>query len=226
MAKPFSALFLLALAIVSSLSNTTAVMSPTARILHSVKHHMQQRPVLANSVIGGCLFSGSDAFAQRIEEKPGFDAKRFVSAGAVGAVLAGYVYPFAYRHLDRIWRGKDLSSVAKKSFVEVFTVGLFANSVSMMARGLFTEKKPGEVLLHVKEEMRDVTLNDLRVWFPYNLVAFGYIPIQVRPATTMVMEAAWQTYISMRSNDYQNDNTAVCRDGLDNVKGAALGRVC
>eukprot|EP00956_Cyclotella_meneghiniana_P013789 scaffold20205_cov57-Cyclotella_meneghiniana.AAC.1 len=203
-------------------------MSPTTRLLHSVKHHIQQRPVLTHSIIGGCLFSGSDAFAQRIEEKPHFDIKRFLSAGAVGAALAGYVYPFAYKHLDRIWVGKDLLSIAKKSFVEVFTVGLFANSVSMFARGLFTEKRPGEVLIHVKEEMRDVTLNDLRVWFPYNLVAFGCIPIHVRPATTMVMECAWQTYISMRSNDYENgDTAAVCRDGLDDVKGrTSLGRLC
>ena len=34
---------------------------------------------------------------------------------------------------------------------------------------------------------------------PYKLVVvFGCIPIQVPPATTMVMEAAWQTFMLMQ----------------------------
>lgn len=197
----------------------------SSRIFHNVKDQIQRRPTLTHSIIGCCLFSGSDAFAQQIEsssEKDSsvshFDTRRFLSAGAVGAVLAGYVYPFAYRRLDQIWVGKDIITIAKKSFVEVFTVGIFANSVSMFARGIFTDKKPMEVLSHVKEEMQDVTLNDLKVWFPYNLVAFSLIPISIRPATTSMMEAGWQTYISMRSNDYKNTEAACAVPKKDNTK--------
>ncbi len=132
-----------------------------------------------------------------------FDVIRYLSAGTVGAFFGGWVYPFAYRRLDLIWKGRDVISVAKKSLLEVFTVGIFANSVSMGARGLLTGKNPRDVCLHVWEEMRDVTFNDLRVWFPYNLFAFGIIPISIRPATTSLMEAGWQTYISLRSNAYE-----------------------
>ncbi len=132
-----------------------------------------------------------------------FDMIRFLSAGSIGAFFGGCVYPFAYRRLDLLWKGKDVVSIAKKSLLEVFTVGIFANSVSIGARGLLTGKNPREVCLHVWEEMRDVTFNDLRVWFPYNLLAFGIIPISIRPATTSLMEAGWQTYISLRSNAYE-----------------------
>ena len=48
---------------------------------------MQQRPVLANSIIDGCLFNGSNAFTQRIEGKTHFDLKQFVLASAVSAML-------------------------------------------------------------------------------------------------------------------------------------------
>mmetsp|Transcript_34154 Transcript_34154/g.72777 ORF Transcript_34154/g.72777 Transcript_34154/m.72777 type:complete len:237 (-) Transcript_34154:91-801(-) len=132
-----------------------------------------------------------------------FDMIRFLSAGVIGAFFGGYVYPFAYKHLDLLWEGSGFISIAKKSLLEVFTVGIFANSVSMGARGVLVGKNITEVLSHVKEEMPAITLNDLRVWFPYNMVAFGLIPIAVRPATTSLMEALWQTYISLRSNNYE-----------------------
>ena len=220
--KRIAALVALILLLVFTPSAVTATMS--SRIFHSVKDQIQRRPTLTHSIIGCCLFSGSDAFAQHIEAAEEdssvsrFDTKRFLSAGVVGAFLAGYVYPFAYRRLDKIWAGKDIITIAKKSFVEVFTVGIFANSVSMFARGIFTDKKPMEVLSHVKEEMQDVTLNDLRVWFPYNLVAFSLIPISIRPATTSMMEAGWQTYISMRSNDYKNTGAACDVPKKDNIE--------
>ncbi|KAL9190680.1 hypothetical protein ACHAXT_000386 [Thalassiosira profunda] len=132
-----------------------------------------------------------------------FSAARFLSAGAIGAFFGGYVYPFAYKRLDVIFKGSGFMTIAKKSLVEVFTVGIFANSVSMAARGVLGGKGHLDVLSHVKEEMAEITLNDLRVWFPYNLLAFGLIPISIRPATTSLMECLWQTYISLRSNDYQ-----------------------
>jgi hypothetical protein len=58
------------------------------------------------------------------------------------------------------------------------------------------------VVRHVVQEMPIVTQNDVRVWFPYNLVAFSLIPVAIRPATTSFMEAGWQTYISLCSHSY------------------------
>ena len=137
-----------------------------------------------------------------------FDLIRFLSAGVIGACLSGYVYPFAYKNLDRIWKGKDLLSISKKSVIEVFTVGIFANSLSMGASGILVAKNPNQVVSHVKEEIPEVTHNDLKVWFPYNMIAFGMIPVYIRPVTTSLMECLWQTYISLVSNDgYPNNPT-------------------
>ena len=63
--------------------------------------------------------------------------------------FGGCVYPFAYKRLDLIWKGKDVISIAKKSLLEVFTVGVFANSVSMGARGLLTGKNPIDVIVSI-----------------------------------------------------------------------------
>jgi hypothetical protein len=203
-----------------------------SRVLALVASSIRQNPVLFNGTTGFSLFAGSDALAQQIETRneelhrsshddnddetdgkknmdkqvPNFflDHRRVLSAGIMGIFFGGVVYPFAYARLDALWAGVHFSSVLKRSLLEIATVGIFVNSVSMCARGISSKghDKLEEVSDHVVREMPVVTLNDARVWLPYNLVAFSVIPIHVRPATTSLMEAVWQTYISLRSHDY------------------------
>lgn len=200
------------------------------KILERIKKHQ----TLSHGIVGFTLFCSSDCLAQvmeviRNEEKikalehspllgtknsyryfsslmkKHFDSQRMISAGIIGAFLGGIVYPFAYTRLDKLWIGKDFVSVAKKSIVEIVTVGIFVNSVSIGARGVMVGHDTKKVISHVKEEMPGVTLNDARIWGPYNMIAFGFIPSFIRPATTCFMEAMWQTYISIRSNAYEKE---------------------
>jgi hypothetical protein len=132
-------------------------------------------------------------------EKESFDYHRFLSAGFIGAFFGGFVYPFAYARLDTLWKGVHFSSVFKKSVVEIGTVGIFVNCISMSSRGLLGGHQSEDVAQHVFQEMPTVTMNDVRVWLPYNLVAFSIIPVHIRPSTTAMMEATWQAYICIRS---------------------------
>jgi hypothetical protein len=134
-----------------------------------------------------------------------FDYQRFISAGLIGALVSGFVYPYAYARLDIMLPGVSVRSVVTKALVEIATVGIFVNSVSMGSRGLLMGHQGNDVASHVAREMPTVTLNDFRVWFPYNLVAFSLIPVHIRPATTSFMEAGWQTYISLCSHGYHHD---------------------
>lgn len=172
---------------------------------------IRQRPVLFNGTTGGGLFAGSDAFAQEMEQRglakthgndATFDNKRFLSTVVIGFFIGGFVYPGAYKRLDRLWPGKAWKVVLKKSLVEILTVGIFVNSISMVSRGLMVGRETNHVAQHALEELPDVTKNDFCVWLPYNLVAFSIIPYYIRPTTTALMEASWQTYISNRSHDY------------------------
>ena len=144
------------------------------------------------------------------------DARRVASAATLGAFFGGFLYPFAYKRLDKLWKGNDLASTVKKSIVEIFTVGMFANSVSMGARGLLVGHEPSHVVSHVVKELPGVTYNDLIAWFPYDMLAFGIIPVYVRPATTSLMEALWQTYVSLRSNDYVAETEATFAVAMKN----------
>jgi Mpv17 / PMP22 family len=206
---------------------------------------LKRRPVLLNSAAGFVLFASSDAFAQEVErhgvrrlvpfhrplsEKEKhiaseFSWPRLTSAGMLGIFFGGFVYPLAYARLDTLWPGTKFRQVVSKSVAEIFTVGLFVNSFSMMMRGLMADRAWDDVRCHVAEEMPRVTYNDLRLWLPYNLVAFGMLPPYIRPCTTVLMESAWQAYISLRSHDYQqhrrgaeSKSNPVSVEGLATVK--------
>jgi hypothetical protein len=98
--------------------------------------------------------------------------------------------------------GKHFRQVLMKSVVEIFTVGIFVNSLSMFSRGLLVGRPAETVVSHLVQEMPRVTVNDIGVWLPYNLIVFSLIPLHIRPTATAGMEACRQTYISHRSNDY------------------------
>lgn len=196
----------------STWSTLAGMMNNAYRLLTGVVSAVRQRPTLFNGVTGGSLFAGSDAIAQEMEQKglavkhddedSSFNNRRFLSTIVIGVFIGGFVYPGAYKRLDRLWPKKDWGTVLKKSLVEICTVGIFVNSISMISRGLMVGRETNHVAQHAFDELPDVTKNDFCVWLPYNLVAFSVIPSFIRPTTTALMEASWQTYISLRSHDY------------------------
>ena len=174
---------------------------------------IQKNPVALNSLTGCGLCVSSDLVAQYLEDNKNqknnntepttaFRIQRALSAGAIGAFFGGFVYPAAYARIDAMWKGTHVSAVLQKSVFEIATVGIFVNSVSMTSRGLLVGRTPEAVQAHLREEMPTVTLNDAKVWLPYNFLAFMWIPAPIRPTTTLLMEACWQTYISLMSNNY------------------------
>jgi len=185
--------------------------------LKSVTSFVQRKPLLFNGTIGGIVLGTSDGIAQQIElcQQNHFevslsidelDAYRLISATLLGVLFGGGIYPYAYAKLDKIWFKKDLLSIFTKSMVEIALVGVCVNTLSMTGRGLLSGRTPKEVVHHVMNELPRITINDFKVWLPYNMIAFSIIPPLIRPSTTAFMEAMWQTYISLRSNDYNNSD--------------------
>ena len=225
----------------------------------SVGGVLKRNPLTFNAAIGGTLCGASDVVAQGIEQRQqqrimqrrdeteesavvctwsgnrsGIDKRRLCSAVLIGSFFGGVVYPTAYARLDAIWvvGVGGFLAVLKKSMVEIFSVGMFVNTVSMTARGLLADNKGAtttaiisDVADHVRKEMPTVTLNDICVWLPYNLIAFSLIPAYIRPSTTALMEACWQTYISLRSNNYDHTSAgsiAVAQNRLPVVPQRAM----
>lgn len=167
------------------LSVTFCEHSTTMNAMHNAFTSMvaaiRQRPTLFNGLTGGSLFAGSDAIAQEMEQTglasthenvDSFNSHRFISTVAIGAVIGGFVYPSAYKRLDRLWPGTDWSTVLKKSLVEIFTVGIFVNSISIISRGLMVGRESSHVAMHALDELPDVTKNDFAFGFRTTLLPF------------------------------------------------------
>ena len=105
-------------------SSTATMMQSAFKLLSSIVSAIKQRPILFNGTTGGGLFAGSDALAQEMEQKgiaitthdnnrtTRLTSRRFLSTIAIGFVIGGFVYPSAYKRLDRLWPGKEWSTVS------------------------------------------------------------------------------------------------------------------
>lgn len=216
---------------------TDAAMQPMAVLQYIRQQARARQDLITNALVGGVLFSASDVLAQRLEqfqplsvgnakeekkrralmhhflatERSFFravDWKRCASAGALGVCLSCGLYPAGYGAIDKLWNAKNLISSAQKSVVEVFTVGLLANTLSMLVRGLApggSGSSPKQVMIHIMEELPKVTRDDFVFWFPYNMAAFTFVPTRIRPMSTMLMDSIWQTYMSLKSNNFSDD---------------------
>ena len=189
----------------------------------------RRQAFLRNGGTAAVLFVGADAIAQYVEQRGHasadgdnhnhnpttttpplvLDTWRCLGATGLGIVLGGGVYPTAYAQLDRFFPGRSWRTVVLKSAVEVATVGLAVNTASLLGRAAWQGHHAWETVTgHVACEIPRVTLMDAQVWFPYNVLAFGWIPTPIRPLTTACMEAGWQTYISLRAHDFDTSNSS------------------
>ena len=76
--------------------------------------------------------------------------------------------------LDSIWIGTSIKTLLKKSLVEIFTVGIFVNSTSMISRGVCQgDKTLLEILQHVQLELPTVTQNDICRVYRYVMEKFA-----------------------------------------------------
>lgn len=136
-----------------------------------------------------------------------YDPWRGTGAAVLGVVLGGGVYPAAYAQLDRLLPGNSWRTLLLKSAIEIVTVGISVNTASLLGRASWQGTHTwSDVSAHVTTEIPRVTLMDAQIWFPYNVVAFGWIPIHVRPLTTACVEAGWQTWISLRAHAFPDDD--------------------
>ena len=84
--------------------------------------------------------------------------------------------------------GTAVWAVACKSCLDIAVQGGLGNAAGIAARGA----PLGEVL----RSMPMVLLYDCIVWMPYNFVAFGRIPLHLRPTVSAFMNLGWNTYLS------------------------------
>ena len=156
--------------------------------------------------MGGVLGAVGDCIAQWLHpSRDGWsqaDCRSCAAAAAWGAANNGLFVPWWYSTLDVLLPGTGLRAIACKSCLDIAVNGGLGNFAGIAARGA-----PADEVLR---SMPKVLLYDCVVWLPYNLLAFGRIPLHVRPTTTAFMTLGWNTYISAVAAQGR-----ACADGVD-----------
>ena len=141
-----------------------------------------------NGLQGGALGGAGDVAAQQFEGGMPLDSSRATRATVIGATWSAALVPAVYRALDHTWPGTGMRAVVFKTVSDIIVMGGFGNAASLALRG--------NTLPEVQAAMPGVLVNELRVWLPYNLLAFRIVPSHIRPTTTALLTFGWTTYIS------------------------------
>ena len=160
---------------------------------------LRNHPRVVNGCQGAVISTTGDLICQRWEGRTEVDVRRCAGAAAVGGFFSGLVYPAVYGALDKLWPGTSFRAVATKSVAELVPMGIGANALSIGWRAAVGGSSPSEVSARLKRLMPGVLLNEVRVWLPYNLLAFRFIPINIRPTSTAVVMLGWNVYLSHTS---------------------------
>ena len=180
---------------------------PWRALLSAYSDLLKRRPFATNAAQGAFLCAGGDAAAQAIERWPGdgsaststtgFEGRRCASAAIVGTAFSALIYPTVYRLLDARWPAATLRAVISKSLAEVATLGTFGNAGSIGCRVLLEGDGCATACDQISREMFFVLKNELRIWLPWNVLMFAFVPSHLRPGSTMFVEAGWTTYLSV-----------------------------
>ena len=159
--------------------NANAMLNAYNRLLHT-------RPLLTNCITGGALGALGDVFAQRLEQQDGEGA--VLKAAITGVVMNGLFVPFWYRKLDAMLPGTTMKAISQKTLADIAVPGAMGNAAAIAARG--------SPIPEVLRRMPEVLFWDCTVFVPYNLIAFGKIPLHIRPSVTALVTLGWNTYLS------------------------------
>jgi hypothetical protein len=158
------------------------------RLQRAYSRALREQPRIINGLQGGALGGAGDLVAQQFEGAMPFDSSRATRATVIGATWSAFLVPAVYRRLDRAWPGTGMHAVGWKTVSDIVIMGGFGNAASLALRG--------NTIPEVQAAMPGVLLNELRVWLPYNLLAFRIVPSHIRPTTTALLTFGWTTYIS------------------------------
>ena len=160
---------------------------------------LRNHPRVVNGCQGAVISSTGDLICQRWEGRTEVDVRRCAGAAAVGGFFSGLVYPAVYGALDKLWPGTSFRAVATKSVAELIPMGIGANALSIGWRAAVERQLAERGERAAAAADAGVLLNEVRVWLPCNLLAFRFIPINIRPTSTAVVMLGWNVYLSHRA---------------------------
>ena len=156
------------------------------------------------------------------------DLNRLWSSTFLGAIWSGFCVPFIYGSVEKTFPGKaNLRQILIKVLVTCSILSTIGNYVTMFARRFIAQyttyqfDKSSSLRLKwwsnpiqstrlflaifkgcfksCNRDIREVIVDDLKIWPLYDLTCYSLIPPGWRPITTSIMSSGWAMYMSIVS---------------------------
>lgn len=154
----------------------------------------------STTVQGGLLFGMADTIAQTLQSDP-FELRRMASFSAFGAFYVGTVGAAWYRWIDRVVPKRNYG-LATKVIATWLVFGGIGNYINMMYQRLSETRDFKASVEYTRAHVKDVIINDLRLWPAFDTLLFTVVPAHLRPTTLILMSLSWNTYTSVAAHQH------------------------
>ncbi|CAG0900353.1 unnamed protein product [Darwinula stevensoni] len=157
--------------------------------------------LITNTVSGGVLLGSGDVIQQVFERYQGYhkgrryDTMRTWRMFVVG-LLQGPPHHYWYTWLDKVFRGKDLKTIAKKILSDQFIAAPFFAITFFLGMGYMEGKDFGAILREFNKKFPYVYLFDWCIWPPTQYINFLWVPGAYRVIYVNAVTVCWDVFLS------------------------------
>lgn len=102
-----------------------------------------------------------------------------------------------YRWIDRVAPKRNPAvGLATKVVATWIVFGAIGNYVNMMYQRLSETRDWEASVAYTRDHVKEVIVNDLRLWPAFDTLLFTVVPPHLRPTTLITVSLCWNTYTS------------------------------
>ncbi|KAH7446951.1 hypothetical protein KP509_01G083800 [Ceratopteris richardii] len=157
---------------------------------------LEDHPLFIKGLTAGILNFFADMICQVFFEKvQEIDIQRLLSFAAIGLFMSGPGLHFWYGLLPKLipvpgFQGVLLRLAADQLVFTPLGLGCFFIALCVF------EGRQQEIETKLKKDWLPLVVANWKVWVPFQLINFGFVPPQLQVAATSLMGMAWSIFIS------------------------------
>ncbi|XP_013405159.1 mpv17-like protein 2 isoform X1 [Lingula anatina] len=168
---------------------------------------------LTNTISAGVLLGAGDSIVQtfegrRIKKKGGEWARDWKRTGrmvTIGLVLQGPASHAWYSFLDRILKGTQFKTIAKKILLDQIFASPFFAFGFLMGMGLLEGQSWEKGVQEFKSKFWTVYMADWTVWPAAQCINFYFLPPKLRVIYVNFVTLGWDVFLSYIKHEFKKD---------------------
>ncbi|KAI3861623.1 hypothetical protein MKW98_000575 [Papaver atlanticum] len=161
---------------------------------------LQQHPLRTKAITAGVLAGISDSVAQKLSGIQNLQLKRLLFKVLFGFAYGGPFGHYWHKLMEKIFKGKDNKTVAKKVLFEQLTSSPWNTLLFLFYYGYVVEGRPlSQVKTKFKKDYPSLQLTSWMFWPIVGWVNHQYLPLQFRVIFHSFVACCWGIFLNLRA---------------------------